>query len=83
MSKERDDFITIYFEDGDMKIEFAFSDVHLLSVLLNTVTNGENREAILYIVDNKLRNAGLTKELAILSSSIDTSIRPSEVYKNG
>lgn len=79
---EKSDFITIYFDKEDMKIEFGYTDIKLLTVILNTVVNGENREAILSIIENKLVNAGLQNESAYIMSSLDTSIRPSEVYRD-
>jgi hypothetical protein len=82
IDNEKSDFITIYFEESDMRIEFAFTDVKKLSILLNTIVNGENREAIINVIDKKLRNAGLVQELTELSLLINTSIRPSEVYQN-
>jgi len=79
---EKSDFVTIYFDKDDMKIEFGYTDIKLLTAILNTVANGENREAILSIIEHKLNNAGLHNESNYVMSTLDTSIRPSEVYRD-
>lgn len=80
--EEKLDFITIYFDKEDMKIEFGYTDIKLLAVILDTIANGSNREAILSIIESKLNSAGLKDESLFVMSCVNTSIRPSEVYRD-